>query len=286
MIVVFGATGNIGGEVLRQLTERGAPVRAVARTEAKAAALRTGSVEAVVADLSDPASLAGAIEGADHVFVATPGSAQQVELEGNLVDALAGKDVHLVKLAALGYDAVPAEQAIALSAGHARVVAHIRERGIDSTVVAPSGFMTNLLMSAGTIQQGQLYASAGDGGVAWIDPGDIAAVVVHVLTTAGHVGASYNITGPQVLTYADLVERLSAATGHEVAYVDVPAEQFGKSLQDAGLDAWLANALTELNQVYRAHQAEVVTDEVDKATGRPARSFDEWLKDNLAAFTA
>ncbi len=280
MIVFFGATGTIGGQVLRQLREQGAEVRPVARSQAKADAL-----QGVVADLADPASLPAAVAGADHVFMSTSASPQQVQIESNLVDALAGTGTHLVKLGALGYDAVPVEQAIALSANHARVAASAREKGVPLTVLAPSGFMTNLLTSAATIRQGQLYASAGDGGLAWVDPADIGAVAAHVLTTPGHEGASYDVTGPEVLRYGQVAGLLTEALGRPVEYVDVPPEQFAGSLRGAGLDPWLADALDELNQLYRQHLAETVTDEVQKATGRPARSLADWLAENRAALT-
>lgn len=279
MIVVFGATGTIGGQVLRHLQEQGADVRAVARTQEKADALG-----GVVADLADPSTLPAAVAGADHVFVATTASADQTQIESNLVDALAGTGTHLVKLAAMGYDAVPPDQAIALSASHARVVAYAKEKGVPLTVLAPSGFMTNLLASAATIQQGQLYASAGDGGLAWVDPADIGAVAAHVLTSSGHEGASYDITGPEVLNHGQVAGLLTEVLGHEVAYVDVPPEQFTGSLRSAGLDPWLADALGELNQLYRQHLAEATTDEVQKATGRPARSLRDWLVEHRASF--
>jgi len=92
------------------------------------------------------------------------------------------------------------------------------------------------------------------------------------------------VTGPEVLTHAQLAERLTRSVGRPVAYVDVPAEQFARSLSSAGLDGWTTAALTELHQVYRAHQSEVVTDEVAKATGRPARTVDARLADHAAAF--
>lgn len=285
MIVVFGATGTVGGHVLGALRAQGAPVRAVARSQHKADALADDGVQAVVADITDPTGLQDALRGADHVFLATPASAGQVALEGTVVDALAGTSAHLVKLAALGYDAVPADEGIALAANHARVVEHARQVGVALTVLAPTGFMTNLLGSAGTVAQGTLPGSAGDGGTAWIDPADVGAVAAHVLTTPGHEGRSYDLTGPEVLTHAQLAERLSAALGREVRYVDVPPPQFTAALQSAGLDAWLAAALTELQQLYRAHAAEVVTDEVRKATGRDARTVDDWLAEHRAAFT-
>ncbi len=103
MIVVFGGTGTVGGEVLRALAAQGAPVRAAVRDQARAAALPV-PVPTMVADLADPASLGPAVRDADHVFVATPGSERQVDLETALVDAVAeapGRP-HRVKLAAAG----------------------------------------------------------------------------------------------------------------------------------------------------------------------------------------
>ncbi|MCW2616671.1 MAG: azoreductase [Frankiales bacterium] len=284
MIVVFGSTGTIGSEVLRQLVEQGPPVRAVVRSQQAADRLAGGSTEVVRADLADPGSLPAALAGADRVFLATPASAEQVRLESNLIDALAGSSVPLVKLAALGFDAVPADQAIALAANHGRIVEHARAQGVALTVLAPSGFTSNLLASAGTIAQGALYGSAGDGGVAWVDPADVGAVAAHVLTSSGHEGATYSVTGPDLLTFAQLAELLTAELGREVSYVDVPAGQFAQTLQGAGLDAWTADALDELHQLYRAHLSEVVTDEVSKATGRKPRSVQQWLAEHAAAF--
>src|SRR3954452_3056552 len=286
MIVVFGGTGTIGGEVLRALAAQGAPVTAAVRERSRAAALPV-AVPTVVADRADPASLRPAVRDADRVFVATPSSERQVELETALVDALAqapGRP-HLVKLGAAGYDAVPADQAISLAANHARVVEHLRTRRVPHTVLAPSGFMSNLLGSAGTIrEQGVLYGSSGDGGLSWVDPADVAAVAAHVLTSDGHDGASYTVTGPEVLDHAAVAERIAAATGREVRYVDVPSEQYREALAAAGLGPLLVKPLDELQPAYRAHHAEVVTDEVQKSTGRPPASLDDWLARNSAAF--
>lgn len=283
MIAVFGATGTIGSQVVRHLLEQGAPVRAVARSQDKADGLAARGAEAVVADITDPQALQDALRGADHVFLVTPASQQQVELETTVVDALTGTSAHLVKLAAMGYDAVPADSAIALAANHARVVGHARSAGVPTTVLAPSGFMTNLLANAGALAQGTLPGSAGDGGISWIDPADVGAVAAHILTTPGHEGRSYDLTGPEVLSHAALAERVSTALGREVRYVDVPPEQFQAALESAGLDAWLASALTDLHQLYRSHAAEVLTDEVRKATGREPRSADDWLAEHRAA---
>lgn len=286
MIVIFGATGTIGGEVLRQLADQRAPVRAVVRSPERADALPVAA-PTVVADLAEPSTLGTALEGAERVFLATPASPQQVELESALVDAMAAAPSrpHLVKLAALGYDAVPAEQAIALAGNHRRTVEHVRASGVPHTVLAPSGFMSNLLRgAAGLRAEGVLRASSGDGGVSWVDPADIAAVAVHVLTSTGHDGASYDVTGPEVLDQEAVARELSVVAGRPVRYVDLTPEEYRAGLDAAGLPSWLASALTELEQTYRAHRAEVVTDEVRKATGRDATPLREFLARNRAAF--
>lgn len=287
MILVFGGTGTIGGAVLRRLDGIGSPVRAAVRRPDRAAALAVPDVETVVADLAAPESLGAALAGVEHVFVATPASEDQVALETALVDAVAAAPgrPHLVKLAAMGYDAGPLPDLIALGANHARIVQHARELDVPLTVLASSGFTTNLLGSAATVRgAGMLYGSSGDGGLSWVDPDDVGAVAAHVLTTPGHEGASYDVTGPEVLNHDAVAERLTGLLGRPVRYVDVPPEAFRQNLESVGLPAWLAGALTELQQVYRAHAAEVVTDEVEKATGRPATTLDDWLARNQAAF--
>ena len=287
MKLVVGGTGTIGGEVLRQLSEADVAVRALVRSEARADRLGGRADDVVVADLADQATLRQALDGVDGVFVATPGAPDQLRLESNLVEAVAASDrpAHLVKLAALGYDAVPPEQGIRFGATHARVVQRIRELDVPHTVLAPSGFMTNFLGNAGTVRENRaIYGSAGDGAISWIDPVDVGAVAVHVLTCGGHDGASYALTGPELLTFAQVAQRLSTVVGQEVQYVDLSPEAFEQALRSAGVDDWTATALTELHQVYRAHQAEVVTDEVEKATGRAPTSLEAWLEEHRGAF--
>jgi uncharacterized protein YbjT (DUF2867 family) len=287
MKLVIGGTGTVGGEVLRQLAASGTPVRALVRTQARAEKLHGGPDEVVVADLTDRGSLGPALDGVDGVFLATPGAPGQQDLEQNLLDAVTAADTppHVVKLAALGYDAVPPEQGIRFGASHARVVQRIRELGLPHTVLAPSGFMVNFLGSATTVRENHaLYGSAGDGAVSWIDPVDIGAVAVHVLTSDGHDGASYALTGPELLSFGQVAERLSAGLGRDVRYVDLSAESYGQALRSAGVDEWTATALVELHEVYRAHQAEVVTDDVRALTGRSPSSFDAWLERHRGAF--
>ncbi len=145
--------------------------------------------------------------------------------------------------------------------------------------------MQNLLgLAAGIQEQGAFFLPAGDGAVSHVDARDVAAVAAHVLTSEGHAGATYTVTGPEALTYQQVAERIGAALGKPVRYVDVPGEAARSAMVEAGMPAWVADGLVALNGVYKSGAAAQVTDEVRKATGRSPRTLPDFLADHLGAF--
>ncbi len=145
--------------------------------------------------------------------------------------------------------------------------------------------MRNLLMSAQPVaDQGVLYGMSGEGRVAFIDARDIAAAAAELLTDPGHWGASYSLTGPEALSAAEVAERLSAATGHHVRYVDLPPDVFGQALAGAGMPGWLVDGVVESNTMLAAGHAATVTNEVARLTGRPPRTFAQFAADHRVAF--
>jgi uncharacterized protein YbjT (DUF2867 family) len=285
MILVTGATGNVGGALLRQLSADGHPVRALVRTPEKADDLRGIDCETAVGDLARPESLDDALRGVDAAFLVTPGQPDQPALETAFLDA-AGRSAerpHVVKLAAAGFGH---DNPSAYGRNHAEIVDALRRSGLPHTVIAPSTFMSNLLFDAATVQSdGAIYAPAADAAIAYIHPGDIAAVAAHVLAKPGpHDGATYVATGPEALTYHQIAEKVGRVAGREVRYVPVSPEQARSAMLAAGMDEWQVDALLGLFQIYRAGLARDTTDEVSKATGRPARSLDDFLAAHAAAF--
>lgn len=286
MILVTGATGMVGGHVLRQLTGQSAPVRALVRSEEKGDTLRGYDCELAVGSYEDAGSLDRALQGTDHVFLISPANEHMAQQEKGLVDAAvrAGSSPHIVKLAAAGVDA-PGETGVNFLAQHRRVVEHLRETGLATTVLAPNGFMQNLLGLAGSIQeQGAFFLPAGDAAISLVDARDVAAVAAHVLTSEGHAGATYTVTGSEALTYQHVAERLGAALGKPVRYVDVPGEAARSAMVEAGMLPWMADGLVALNAVYKSGAAAQVTEEVQKATGRSPRTLSDFLADHLGAF--
>ena len=285
LILITGATGNVGGALLARLSLQGVPVRALVRDPGRADNLRGYDVDIAVGTYEDPPSLARAMDGIERVFVLSPASESMAGQEQAVLAAAAGADVrHVVKLAAAGVDA-PGESPVRFMREHQAVVRRARELTMALTVLAPNGFMQNFLaMSAQVQEAGTIALPVGGAAVSYVDVRDVAGVAAHVLTSDGHEDATYTITGPEALTMDQVAQRMSAVVGREVRAVEAPADQARAGMLGAGMSPWLTDGLLELYDVYRAGHAAAVTDEVQKATGQPARSLDTFLADHLAAF--
>jgi uncharacterized protein YbjT (DUF2867 family) len=145
--------------------------------------------------------------------------------------------------------------------------------------------MQNFLASAQYVaEQGVLYGMTGETRVSYVDTCDVAAVAARVLTSRGHEGKAYALTGPAALSGDEVAERLSAATGRQVGSVDVPADTFRRALAGAGLPGWLVDRLIELNTMMAAGHAAGVTDEVATLLGRQPRMFEQFAAEHRAAF--
>jgi uncharacterized protein YbjT (DUF2867 family) len=284
MILVTGATGTIGSELVRQLSAAGARVRALVRDQAKAEAIAGAGVEIVQGDLLDPASLDAAMDGVDHLFLLTAFSPDQETPAANAIAAAqrAG-GVHVVRASAAG---ASEDSRFATGRGFARTEKLLQQSGLDWTVLQPHAFMQNVLMSAATIAaEGVLYGTAGDGRIGTIDTRDIAAVARTALTEPGHTGKTYVLTGPASVSHADMAATLSAVLAKEVRYVDVPPDQYKQTLLGYGLPEVLAEDIRVLyGEIFRNGGGDFVTTHVQDVTGRPARSFDDFVRDHVAAF--
>jgi len=282
VILVTGATGNTGSELVRLLAEAGAPARALVRSPEKAASIERLGLEAALGDFEQPDTLDAAMAGCDHLFLLSPPNPHQPEQERNAIDAAKRAGVgHVVALSVLGSSP---DASVAFGRWHGEIDRHLAESGLPHTLLLPSGFMQSFLASAQTVaEQGALYGMTGDTRTSYIDTRDVAAVAARVLTSPGHEGKAYALTGPEALSGDEVAERLSAATGRQVRYVDVPPDTF-RALAGAGLPGWLVDRLIELNTMMAAGHAAGVTDEVATLLGRQPRTFEQFAAEHRAAF--
>jgi uncharacterized protein YbjT (DUF2867 family) len=281
-VLVTGATGNVGSQVVRELLARGVPVCAFVRDADRAAARLGADAELFVGDLSDPVSVRRALSGVDRVFLSSADGPEKVGQEAGVVDAAAAAGVeHIVKastmLARAGSPLPPLDW-------NGRSEEHLRRSGVPATLLRSGFYMTNLLMAADQVRAGSLVAPAGDGRIAMVDPRDIGVVGALALTEPGHAGRSYRLTGPAAITYSEVAGELSYATGTPVAYVDAPEDAARAGLEAAGMPGWLVEHLVGLFGLVREGVLAEVTDTIRVVTGRDPRSFAEFARDHVEVF--
>ncbi|WP_234543774.1 NAD(P)H-binding protein [Streptomyces shenzhenensis] len=281
MILVTGATGTIGSDVVRQLAGRGAKVRALTRDPANARV--PAGVEVVRGDYGDPASLDAALSGATAVFLLRPPGPDEGQ-DAALADAArtAGAE-RLVKLSAIGTgdpDSGPSGQ------WHLAGERAVRDSGLAWTVLRPSSFASNTLTWLQALRAGEPVPNmTGDGASGVIDPRDIAEVAVRALLDAGHAGRTYTLTGPEAITVPGQAAVLAEVLGRPVPTRDLSPEQTRDFLRTAwGMDGIRAESVLTGLAFVRAGGNAVVTEDTEQVLGRPARTYREWAEDHREAF--
>lgn len=282
-VLVSGATGTTGFHVVRLLHEMGIPVRAMTRSSESAARLRAEGLEAVVADLKDPASLPDALEDISSVYVASPASPHLAEHEANLVRAAAQAGIaHVVKLSVIG---VARDTPIAFGRLHFEAEQAIVASGVRWTMIRPNGFMQNTLGWARMLADGTVYGPAMEARWSVVDARDIAAVAVAVLQEPdGHAGETYTVTGPEACSRREQVAVLGEVLGRDISVREVSIAQAQQSMRSAGWPEWNVQGMTEMLELSSDELAQAVSPVVPGITGRAARTFREFARDHLEAF--
>jgi (4-alkanoyl-5-oxo-2,5-dihydrofuran-3-yl)methyl phosphate reductase len=281
MILVTGATGTVGRELVAELARRGAKVRALSRNPA-AAAFPAG-VETVAADLGAPGTLGLALAGVERVFMLATGP-DRLDHETSLVAAArrAGT-ARLVKLSALTAEDDTADDII--TRWHRAAEQAVTGSGLSWTILRPGAFMSNVLSWAGTIRhQGQVFAPFAGTRTAAIDPADVAACAAAVLLEDGHEGQAYPLTGPELISARDQAGVLGEVLGREIGITEVPPEAARQRMIAAGTPAQVADAVLATLAGSGTGPGALVAPAVRRLTGRPPRTFRDWAARHIAAF--
>ncbi|MFI6515378.1 NAD(P)H-binding protein [Spirillospora sp. NPDC050679] len=273
MFLITGATGNVGGEVVRALLEQNAPVRALVRRPD--ADLPDGA-EPAVGDLDEPDGLVDAFKGVWAVFLL----AGYADMPGLLARARVAGVRHVVLLTG-GSAALP-ESSNAISRYMARSERAVRDSGLSWTILRPRQFMSNALRWLPQLQAGDtVRVSFPAVPVACIDPRDIAAVAASALA-GGHEGRVYELTGPQALLPAEQVAVLGRALGRDLRCVGLSDEEARAEMErttppqyvDAFFHFYVDGALDETT----------VHPDLGEVIGRPPRTFEQWATAHAPSF--
>jgi uncharacterized protein YbjT (DUF2867 family) len=281
MILVTGATGTVGSELLKRLSGLGVNVLALARKADKSAELP--GVEFVTGDLSDKARLGQVMRLTSKVFLLAPAEERQPELEGNVIDAAKGAGVkHIVKLSALHADAHSKSRILRW---HAAGEQHLRFSGVPWTVLRPNMFMQELLRQSESIRnQGAFYLPLKTVKISLIDARDVAEAAAEALTGKGHEGRTYELTGPEALSFDEVGRRVSAGLEREVRYVPTTMQEFADSAVESGAPKGLVEAVCELYSTFPGKN-DGVKQGVRELLGRAPRRIEEFARDHAAQLT-
>ena len=272
-IVVTGATGTVGGAVLRRLVADGhEAVAAVRRPETRDLPAPT-----VAFDLTRPGTFAAALRGADALFLMRPPTAGNVD---PVVDAARGAGVRRVAfLSVLGADKNPLLP-------HRATERHIEKSGLDAVFLRAAYFMQNLSeVHAADVRRGVISVPAGDGDMSFVDARDVGDVAAHWLTGDARGQTGLDLTGPRALDFFEVAAILSDVLGRRVVYRRPGVAQFVRERLAAGDPLAFALVMAGLYTATRLGVADRLTDTVARVLGRPPHTLREWAEDARDAWT-
>lgn len=282
MILVTGATGTVGSEAVRLLAAQHHPARALVRDPSRVAhrADLADEIEIVTGDFDHPDTLDAALAGVDTVILVSPAVPAQ---EIAVIDSAVRQGVtHLVKITSKASADSPVDR----RRGQARIEAHLAATGLPHTLLRSNAYLQNLLALAPAVRQTRGFTmSAGDGPVGMIDARDVAAVATRIaLAPAAHVGRTYRLTGPALVTYADIAKELSSTLGHDIEYRRTSPDEHRAAMIRAGVPEAVATSNAQAFGLIAEGDAAWLTDEVATLTGTAPRSLQEFLAEHAAAF--
>jgi uncharacterized protein YbjT (DUF2867 family) len=282
MILITGANGTVGSAVLAAVAQTGQMHRAMYRSKEDAAKASSGW-EAVVADFANKASLAVALRGVESVYLVCSPIPQLVQLEGNMIEACEAAGVSRIVLnSAMG----AADYPKSFPSWHHQVENKLAATKMAHCILRPNSFHQNILaFYAPSIRtQGVFYSGMGNARVSFLDVGDIAGVAAKALLGGEHDGKTYELNGPEAVTYSQLADKISRQTGGAAQYVDIPLEAQRKAMLDQGMPEWQVTALLDLQAYYTGGKGGSTDGLLAKLLGRPPVTLDAFLRDHVGEF--
>jgi uncharacterized protein YbjT (DUF2867 family) len=276
---VTGATGNIGSQLVPRLAAHdGFEVRAFVRDEAKAANLKAGGAELAVGTFENEGSVRAAVAGVDTVVLITapnPNAADQAITVLNAAKAAGVRKIVRISALKASVDG-PTDN----TRQHGRTDDAIQSSGLTYVILRPHFFMQNLFFAAQTVaSDGNMYWGMGDGKLGMIDVRDIVDCVEQCVVSDAYDNQVFTPTGPESISFQDGAESLTEIMGKQVNYVPVPLEAVEQSIREMGMGDWFAKVMRDYSKAYSENWGDFATDDVQRITGQPARSFDAFARE-------
>jgi uncharacterized protein YbjT (DUF2867 family) len=287
-ILVTGASGNIGSEVVKQLlgVAPAVSIKAAVHSRQNVKKVNDGDrVKVIPIDYNESDTLRQALKDVDKLFLLTPDVPNAAHLASNAVSEAKKAGIrHIVKQSVMGADL---EADVGTMRLHRQVEEIIEQSGIPFTFLRPNEFMQNFINFHSPSIKGNnaFYIPLEDAKVSLVDVRDIAAVAVKSLTDEDlHKNKTYLITGPEALSYHQVAEILSNRIGRKINYVNISDEEARAAMKEIGMSDWLINTVSELSDYFRKGKASEISSAVEEVTGNKPISFSQFANDYVDAF--
>ncbi len=283
MILVTGANGLNGRAAVERLSARGVRVRALVRGGDRSGLAALPNVEVATGDLARGETLAAPLDGVERALLISSSTPDMVEVQASFVDAARRAGVrHVVKLSGIMPEL---DSPFRFARMHGQIEQHLERSGLAFTHLRAGEFMHSYFRQVGPIvQKSILPLPMANATIASIDVADLAELSAKVLTSTGHEGKIYRLTGPEALTMTQVAEQLSAAVGKTIRYVDVAPDDAKRAQLAAGFPPYLADALEELFAERRRGKESNVYPDAAALLGRPATTFAAFAARHAAVF--
>ena len=294
IILVTGATGTVGSEVVKQLVSSISShsssdqsiIRAAVHSQNNADKFRQygQTVESMHMDYNKPETIAATLHKVSKLFLLTLPSLNMTDISSKVVSEAKKNSVqHIVKLSVFGADAEPG---ITIGRLHRQEEKIIEESGISYTFLRSSAFMQNFVNYYGynIKAQNAIYLPVGEGKVSFVDARDIAAVAAKLLLSEDnrmtqHENKAYVITGSEALSYSQVTEIISKEIGKKISYIDTEEEDARKAMESMGIEDWLIDAILEEFYNTKVGNRSTTTNAVEEIIGRKSTSFAQFVRD-------
>jgi uncharacterized protein YbjT (DUF2867 family) len=280
-VLITGATGNVGSRLVRLLGgNRDLAVRAFVRDPEKAAPLRQAGAELAVGTFEDTDAVWAAVQGVDTLVLITPAGPQAVA-QGRIVLG-AARDAGVRKIVRQSVIKAALDGPTDNVRLHAETERDVQSSDMAYTILRPHYFMQNLLRSAPNLRtEGKIYMGMGDARLGMIDARDIADCAAQSVISDRFDGETLTLTGPESISFYDVARILTQVLGRQVTYIPVPPGEVELSMLKRGVGEWPAHSVGSYAQAYKDGWGDFVTDDVERITGRAARSFEQFAREVL-----